>query len=48
MAKPYIFMPVLYGVAGFLEGLIGAAIYNLVVKFTGGFQVEVRDVMAAM
>ena len=33
-------MPILYGVMGFIGGLITAAIYNFVVKFTGGLELE--------
>jgi hypothetical protein len=35
-----IFFPLLYGLIGFLGGLIGAAIYNAVAGWTGGIQVE--------
>ena len=38
-----ILFPVFYAVAGFLGGLIGAAVYNLVAKWTGGLEFEVRD-----
>ncbi|NNM86174.1 MAG: hypothetical protein HKL96_10520 [Phycisphaerales bacterium] len=38
-----LFVPLLYAIIGFLTGLIGAAIYNLVARWTGGFVVEVRD-----
>jgi hypothetical protein len=34
--------PVLYGVMGFLIGVIGAAIYNLIAKWLGGIEVEVE------
>jgi len=40
-----IIMPVIYTVAGFLGGVIGAALYNLIAKWTGGFEFEVRDVV---
>ena len=36
--------PVLYAIAGFIGGVIAAAIYNLVAKWTGGIEFEVRDV----
>jgi uncharacterized oligopeptide transporter (OPT) family protein len=39
-----IFLPVLYAVMGFIGGIIAAAIYNLVAKWTGGLEFEVRDV----
>src|SRR5687767_14188200 len=37
-------LPFLYAAGGFLGGLIGAALYNLVAKWTGGFEFETRDV----
>ena len=39
-----IFLPVLYAVVGFISGIIVAALYNLIVKWTGGIEFEVRDV----
>jgi hypothetical protein len=38
-----IMLPVIYAVMGFIGGIIVAALYNLVAKWTGGFEVEVRD-----
>ena len=38
-----LFVPLIYAITGFLTGLLGAAVYNLVAKWTGGFVVEVRD-----
>ena len=35
-------MPVFYAVMGFLFGVIGAAIYNLVAKMVGGIEVDVE------
>jgi hypothetical protein len=37
-------MPVLYGVLGFIGGVIMAALYNLIARWTGGLEFEVRDV----
>jgi hypothetical protein len=37
-----LFMPVIYGVMGFIFGIIGAAIYNLVARWIGGIEVEVE------
>jgi hypothetical protein len=39
-----LFFPVLYGVIGFIAGLIGALLYNLFARWVGGFelQLEVR------
>ena len=42
-----IMLPVLYAVVGFLGGVIAAAIYNLVAKWTGGLEFEVRDVLSS-
>jgi hypothetical protein len=39
-----ILMPFLYAGIGFLVGLIGAAVYNLIAKWTGGFEIELRSV----
>jgi hypothetical protein len=35
-----ILAPIFYGILGFLGGLIGAGIYNLVSRFTGGIEME--------
>jgi hypothetical protein len=35
-----ILLPVLYGVMGFIGGLIGAAVFNLVVGWVGGLEIE--------
>jgi hypothetical protein len=35
-------MPVMYAVMGFVGGILGAAIYNLVAKWVGGIEVEVE------
>jgi hypothetical protein len=37
-----IMMPVVYGVIGFVFGVIGAAIYNLIASWIGGIEVEVE------
>ena len=37
-----IFAPILYAVLGFIVGVIGAFIYNLVAKWVGGIEVEVE------
>jgi uncharacterized oligopeptide transporter (OPT) family protein len=42
-----ILLPVLYAAAGFIGGVIGAALYNVVAKWTGGFEFEVRDLAPA-
>jgi len=38
-----IFTPVVYGVIGFIGGVICAAVYNLIAKITGGLVVTVED-----
>jgi Transmembrane domain of unknown function (DUF3566) len=37
-----ILMPIIYGVMGFLLGVIGAAVYNLIARWIGGIEVEVE------
>ncbi len=37
-----IFMPIIYAVMGFIFGVIGAALYNLIARWVGGFHVEVE------
>ena len=34
--------PFIYGILGFLFGLLGAWVYNVVAKWTGGFEFEVE------
>jgi len=36
------FIPVIYGVMGFVFGIIMAAIYNLIAGWIGGTEVEVE------
>lgn len=36
--------PVMYGVMGFIFGIISAALYNLIAKWVGGLEFEVEDV----
>ena len=43
-----IMLPVIYAIVGFIGGIIAAAIYNLVAKWTGGLEFEVRDVPPAV
>jgi hypothetical protein len=37
-----IFMPVFYGVIGFLVGVVGALLYNLFASWVGGVEVELE------
>jgi hypothetical protein len=36
------FAPILYGVIGFIIGVIGAFIYNLVARWAGGIEIELE------
>jgi hypothetical protein len=35
-----VLLPIMYGVLGFLAGLIGSALYNVAANVVGGIQVE--------
>jgi hypothetical protein len=35
-------LPVLYGVVGFIGGIVSAFLYNIIVKWVGGLEVEVE------
>ena len=37
-----IFLPIMYGVIGFIAGAIGAALYNLIAGIVGGIEIEVE------
>ena len=37
-----IVLPVLYGVMGFVGGIIGAFLYNLIAGLVGGFELELE------
>jgi hypothetical protein len=37
-----LFLPVIYGVGGFIGGIIAAWFYNICAKFVGGIKVEVE------
>jgi hypothetical protein len=37
-----VLMPVLYGLIGFIAGLIGALLYNLFARWVGGFELELE------
>jgi hypothetical protein len=39
---PYIFA-IVYLIFGYLTGLIGSAVYNVVYKYIGGFEFEQKD-----
>lgn len=41
-----IWLPILYGVLGFVGGVIGAAIYNVVASKLGGIELEVTPRLA--
>jgi len=38
-----VMFPIIYAVGGFIGGIIAAALYNLVAKWTGGLEFEVTD-----
>lgn len=40
-----VLLPFIYGAFGFVGGVIVAAVYNLIAKFTGGLEVTVAEVM---
>ncbi|MEO5960680.1 MAG: DUF3566 domain-containing protein [Opitutaceae bacterium] len=40
-----LFLPVLYAIFGFIGGVIAAAVYNLVAKWTGGLELTLEDVV---
>ncbi len=42
-----ILLPVFYTIFGFIGGIITAAIYNLVAKFTGGIEFTVEEIAPA-
>jgi hypothetical protein len=35
-------MPILYGIMGFIGGIISAFVYNVIAKWVGGIEVEVE------
>lgn len=37
-----IFVPIIYGVMGFIIGALGALLYNLVAKWVGGIEIELE------
>ncbi len=43
MVALIIFMPIAYGAMGFIFGALGAVVYNLVAKWTGGLEIELLD-----
>jgi hypothetical protein len=38
-----ILFPVAYGIMGFIVGAVGAALYNLIAKWLGGIEIEIKD-----
>ena len=38
-----IFLPIIYGVIGFIGGLLAALVYNLSAKMTGGVEFQVQE-----
>lgn len=42
-AGSFIVMPIVYGIGGFIAGVVIAFIYNLAAKFTGGIALKLED-----
>jgi RsiW-degrading membrane proteinase PrsW (M82 family) len=42
-AGSVIFLPIFYGILGFVLGLITALLYNLVARMVGGIQIELEE-----
>jgi len=40
----YLLMPIIMGVVGFIFFVIFAAIYNLLAKWLGGFEIEIKNI----
>ena len=40
----YLFMPIIAGILGFVFFVIFAALYNLLAKLLGGFEVEIKNI----
>ena len=40
----YLVMPIIMGIIGFIFFAIFAGLYNLLAKWLGGFEVEVKDI----
>ena len=38
-----IILPIMYGLLGYLFGLLAAWLYNLSVRFTGGIKLDIQD-----
>jgi hypothetical protein len=43
-----IFLPILYAIGGFIGGVISAAVYNLIAKWTGGVEFTTTEVSPAI
>ena len=42
-----VILPVFYGAMGFICGLVGAALYNLVARMVGGLEIELEGLPGA-
>ena len=47
MVAMAVILPIMYGVMGFVGGVICAAMYNLIARWVGGIEFEVEDVPAS-
>ncbi len=43
-----VILPLFYAIIGFIVGALGALIYNLIAKWTGGLEFEVKDLPPAV
>jgi len=42
-AMAIVFVPVFYGILGFVGGIIGAVVYNVIAKYVGGIEFEFQS-----
>ncbi|MFA5424043.1 MAG: hypothetical protein WC374_09330 [Phycisphaerae bacterium] len=40
---PFLLIIIIYPVVGFIEGIISAAVYNLVAKYIGGLEITIEQ-----
>lgn len=42
-AASIIIMPIMYGIGGFIAGIVGAWLFNLVLKITKGLEIDIKN-----